>query len=307
MLGRTDRVERRRAPAARCRALVPHRRHSSACRRRDEPVWKSSSPAARRDARPQRGRRSPARDGRATPSRFAEPARHGGERHALAQEPRAHEVETDVAVAEREPALAAEPLGHARAPGTLSSPYAPAAFLVEEAGERVEDGVEVGRDVQAEDLDVVADVHDRRHALRADRPRERVHEPRASETAAEDGTSGFTLEAVPSERRTRMLIGCSAIVPVKGLDGAKTRLAPLLRRTSARSSSLEMLERRPRRLPRVGRHPANATRHARPQLAPEGVDVLVDAGAGHAAALAAALADPRARPGRSSSWPTARS
>ena len=39
---------------------------------------------------------------------------------------------------------------------------APAALRVDETGERVEQAVEIGRDVEAEDLDVVADVADHR-------------------------------------------------------------------------------------------------------------------------------------------------
>jgi hypothetical protein len=51
-------------------------------------------------------------------------------------------VQADVAIAEREPALAAELSGEReRGVGLLAD--APAALLVEEAGERVEHGVEV--------------------------------------------------------------------------------------------------------------------------------------------------------------------
>lgn len=87
------------------------------------------------------------------------------------------------------------------------------------------------------------------------------------------------------------------IVPVKGVDGAKTRLAPLLTASERARLVVEMLE-------RVLEACADATAIARtllvtpdPTLAPGGVDVLVDAGTGHADALAAALADARARDG----------
>ena len=66
-------------------------------------------------------------------------------------------MEAEVAVAEPEPRLAAELAGRLeRVPGLVGA--APAALLVGDARERVEDAVEVGRDVQAEHLDVVADV-----------------------------------------------------------------------------------------------------------------------------------------------------
>ena len=99
-------------------------------------------------------------------------------------------METDVAVAEREPVLPAQPLGQLERVRRLVA-HAPAALLVEQAGERVEDGVEVGRDVQAEDLDVVADVDDRRHLLGPGGAGERVHEARAAEPAAENGVGTF--------------------------------------------------------------------------------------------------------------------
>ena len=63
---------------------------------------------------------------------------------------------------------------------------APAALLVGEPGERVEDAVEVGRDVQAEHLDVVADVADDRHARPGRRPRRAPREEaRAADAAGE--------------------------------------------------------------------------------------------------------------------------
>ena len=79
-----------------------------------------------------------------------------------------------------------------RAPATVSS-----AFHVSSArpqprsssfrpGERVEDGVEVGRDVQAEHLDVVADVADDRHARRVDGLDEPAREAGAADAAGEE-------------------------------------------------------------------------------------------------------------------------
>ena len=80
---------------------------------------------------------------------------------------RPHEVEPEVAVAEPEPVLAAEcGDGPERLPGLARA--APAAFLVVQARERVEDAVEVGRDGETEDVQVVADVADHGHVARID-------------------------------------------------------------------------------------------------------------------------------------------
>jgi 2-phospho-L-lactate/phosphoenolpyruvate guanylyltransferase len=88
-----------------------------------------------------------------------------------------------------------------------------------------------------------------------------------------------------------------AIVPVKGLDGAKTRLASVLSPAERSALVAEMLD-------WVLRACAEATAIRRTllvtpdrSLAREGVDVLVDGGTGHPDAIASALVDPRARAG----------
>lgn len=88
-----------------------------------------------------------------------------------------------------------------------------------------------------------------------------------------------------------------AVVPVKDLGGAKTRLAPILSDDARAGLVLEMLD-------RVLAACEEATAIARtllvtpdPSLARDGADVLVDAGRGHAEAIALALADPRAADG----------
>jgi 2-phospho-L-lactate/phosphoenolpyruvate guanylyltransferase len=88
-----------------------------------------------------------------------------------------------------------------------------------------------------------------------------------------------------------------AVVPVKGLDGAKSRLAdvfsPEARADLVRAMLTKVLA-------------ACAASEAvegvllvtpEPEVAPDGVDVLVDTGAGHGAAVAGALADPRTKAG----------
>ena len=105
-------------------------------------------------------------------------AGHGGERLAGTEGLRADEVEADVAVAELEPRLAAE-LAHRleRVPRLVGS--APTPFLVRDA-------VEVRRDLEAEHLEVVAYVDDRRHVRGRQRLGDRADEPPAADAAGED-------------------------------------------------------------------------------------------------------------------------
>jgi 2-phospho-L-lactate guanylyltransferase len=88
-----------------------------------------------------------------------------------------------------------------------------------------------------------------------------------------------------------------AIVPFKGLDGAKSRLAAVLSAEERAQLAAELLERvlaACRGAACIGQTllvtPARGS-------APHGVDVLVDRGAGHAEAIALAFADARARRG----------
>ena len=71
-----------------------------------------------------------------------------------------------------------------RLPGLARA--APASLLVVQAGERVEDAVEVGRDREAEHVEVVADVPDHRHAGRIDGADEPAREPGAADSAGEE-------------------------------------------------------------------------------------------------------------------------
>ena len=81
-------------------------------------------------------------------------------------------MEADVEVTEHEPALAAPGAGRLERLPCLAGPP-PAALRVVQAREPVEDGVEVGRNVEAEHLEVVADVADDRELAR----REHVVQP----------------------------------------------------------------------------------------------------------------------------------
>ena len=62
----------------------------------------------------------------------------------------------------------------------------PTALPVDQPGERVEQAVEVGRDVEAEDLDVVADVSDYGELVLAEHAGETAREAGAAASAREE-------------------------------------------------------------------------------------------------------------------------
>ena len=115
-----------------------------------------------------------------------EPLGHRREWLAATQRLGADEMESQVAVAELEPGLAAQqPDRFARVPGLTRTP--PAALVVTEPAEGVEQRVEVGRDVEAVHLEVVADVGDHGHVAGLDDLRQRLHEAGAADAACQDG------------------------------------------------------------------------------------------------------------------------
>jgi 2-phospho-L-lactate guanylyltransferase len=91
--------------------------------------------------------------------------------------------------------------------------------------------------------------------------------------------------------------GVLAVVPVKGRDGAKTRLAPLLEPEERTRLVLDMLERVLEAC--AGAESITGTLLVTPDpgFAPRGVELLRDAGTGHADAIALALRDERALAG----------
>ncbi len=96
---------------------------------------------------------------RPEPERCGKVRRHLGQALSLAQPGRAPEVEPQVAIAELEPGGCPEPREHRGArPGLIRDP--PACLLVGEAGERVQQRVQVGRDGQPVELQVIARVPD---------------------------------------------------------------------------------------------------------------------------------------------------
>ena len=88
-----------------------------------------------------------------------------------------------------------------------------------------------------------------------------------------------------------------AVVPVKGRDGAKTRLAPLLQPEERTRLVLHMLERVLEAC--AGAESITGTLLVTPDpgFAPSGVELLRDEGTGHVDAIALALRDARGRAG----------
>ena len=126
----------------------------------DEPVLELEGPGGSLDpgTQPVVGR---GQEGELEPDLAGETRGHCRQRLTRLERSCADKVEADVSVAELEPGLLAELLRSSeRVPGLVCAP--PAALLVGESRQRVEQRVEVRRDVQAEDLDVVADVPDDR-------------------------------------------------------------------------------------------------------------------------------------------------
>jgi len=88
-----------------------------------------------------------------------------------------------------------------------------------------------------------------------------------------------------------------AIVPVKGLNGAKTRLVPLLSPAERAELVRGMLAEVLAACAESESVLSTLVVTPEPKLAPAGVEILLDPGVGHAAAVVSALADHRAANG----------
>jgi 2-phospho-L-lactate/phosphoenolpyruvate guanylyltransferase len=88
-----------------------------------------------------------------------------------------------------------------------------------------------------------------------------------------------------------------AIVPFKGLDGAKTRLAEALGDEERAALALQMLARVLAACESTASIRRTLLVTPDPSASAHGVDVLLDQGTGHADAIDLALADPRAQEG----------
>ena len=171
--------------------------------------------------------------------------RHRGERLAFLQHSRAQHVQARVLVAEREPGLSPRLLGHRHRLVRVAA-HAPPALLVEEAGQRVHDRVEVRGDVQIPHLQVVADVPDRGHVLGPGSEGERVDAARAAETPGQARLSSQRAGGRPGEGPRRREDAPGAPAPARRANAARAR--------HARAGS--------RGVRRGGEHHGNATRDA---------------------------------------------
>ena len=154
---------------------------------RDEPLLERELPGRRGDPRAHAvvgGRQELRLDAEGTRKSRG----HARERLALSKQLRADEMDAEVEVAEGEPRLPAERRDAPEHAPRLSR-ASPAALVVVDACERVHDRVEVGRDVQAEDLDVVADVADDGDVVRRCDVHDSADEACAADAAGEDGHS----------------------------------------------------------------------------------------------------------------------
>jgi hypothetical protein len=112
-----------------------------------------------------------------------------------------HEVQADVAVAEDEPVGSAEPADDAERLARVA-PHAPALLGVHDAGEGVQARVEVGRDVQAEQLDVVPHVAHDRDAVGADDIDQPEREARSADAARQQRHAHATVTGAVVEVRS---------------------------------------------------------------------------------------------------------
>ena len=153
-----ERLQHPRGRPRRLGALEAHCVHLVAMLSADEPLLEGKLAGRRPDPGAQTvvGR---GQDRRPDAQSRRKPRRHRRERLAARERLGANEVQADVAVAEPEPALPAEPRSLLeRVPRLVRAP--PAALVVPDPGEPVEHAVEVGGDVEAEHLEVVPDVAD---------------------------------------------------------------------------------------------------------------------------------------------------
>jgi 2-phospho-L-lactate guanylyltransferase len=138
--------------------------------------------------------------------------------------------------------------------------------------------------MEPEELEVVADVSDHRDGFGPCRTGERVDAAGPAQPARQHDELAYAHPVL-------------AIVPVKGLDGAKSRLAPAFGPDERARLVVSMLERVLAACDASTAITRTLLVTPEPQLARNGVEVLQDSGTGHPDAIAAALADPRARDG----------
>ena len=228
-LGAFDRLDHTGGRTARVRTVVAQRIDVVLVASSDEPLLERERPRGRDDVRPEvivrRGKQSrfQARGSR-------EPGGNGRERLAATQGLGAHEVEPEVAIAEHEPPLPTPRAGRLERLPRLAV-AAPATFRVIETGERIEHRVEVGRNVQAQDLEIVAHVPDHRELPRGEDVVKPYGQLGATDAAREtDDPHDANATRSPWSVRTR-----SVRAPI----GTDSRLRSVSVSTSCSSSRIE--------------------------------------------------------------------
>src|SRR4029453_14047542 len=120
------------------------------------------------------------------PQRASEALRDRREQLAALERLPTGEVKAEIPVAELKPGVGAEVGGGLQGvPGLVRA--SPSPSFVPDASKRVEESVDVGRDVQAVQLDIVADVADHGHLGRIGHVEQPLYEPGAADSAAQDG------------------------------------------------------------------------------------------------------------------------
>ncbi len=128
-----------------------------------------------------------------------------------------------IAVAEPEPVLPSPARRGVEGVPRLVRPP-PASLRIDKPGERVEQAVEIRRDVETEDLDVVADVSDHRELARVEHGRETTCEAGAASAAREEDD---------------LHAGTARSARVRGPSLAESRSRSVSESTSSSSSGIE--------------------------------------------------------------------
>ena len=124
---------------------------------------------------------------------------HLGQRAAFGQQLRPQHVRCDVPVTQAEPAWAGAVGGELAEHGEALISPAPALLLIDARAERVHDGVQVGRDMQAERGEVVAGVADDGDVSVWDRRAQATQEPGTANAACQNCDAHA--RSLPSVRR----------------------------------------------------------------------------------------------------------
>ena len=145
---------------------------------------------------------------------MAEVCGDGGQGFARRAPSRTLDMGGEIAVAQRKPSLAAERRERSHERPCLVAP-APAALRVVEAGQRVHDGVEIGRDGEPKMLEIIAGIDDH-HEIAAEEAAEPESELGAADPAAQRNDAAFARIAGPAHRNKSSSGGRSSVAAGAG-------------------------------------------------------------------------------------------